>query len=83
MYLLCVKGNFANGRIGELNFITYILRLTPTSVLMVLVSSAFYSLDFDRFTFPAGLGSDSTFSSIFSACSLDWAVFDGLPLFFG
>ena len=50
---------------------------------MVLVSSAFYSLDFDRFTFPAGLGSDSTFSSVFSACSLDWAVFDGLPLFFG
>ena len=32
MYLLWVSGNLAYGKIGELNFITYILLRGPTSV---------------------------------------------------
>ena len=87
MYLLCVRGNFAKGRIGELNFITYILRFGPTSEFIASSSSAFYSADFDCFDF-RGVGfersSDFRSGSDSSSCaSVDCALLAGRPLFFG
>jgi hypothetical protein len=44
MYLLWVRGNLANGRMGELNFITYIFLKGPTSVFVESISSARWSI---------------------------------------
>ena len=86
MYLLWVRGNLAKGRIGELNFITYILRLGPTSELIASISSAFYSADLVCLVLRVGLMISSGFCSraeTFSGVSVDWAAFAGRPRFFG
>jgi hypothetical protein len=62
------------------------LRFGPTSEFIASSSSAFYSADLDFFVCRGGFETSSDFSSEednFSGASVDCAILEGRPFFFG